>query len=140
MRIRLLFLAILLLSVPVVCSAKAAKLSASAYSEPAEAALPPAPKPNKTAELPEISPELNAELETPPPVETEAAQKWKHLKAQVDWVTRLKKQVQGEVNQLNEMRQNLAQAFKLDIKKLEAGLYELEEKSGTIVEKKPTAS
>ena len=118
---------------PAVCSAKASKLVLTASSETEEYA--PA-----AAEPAEITPELNAELETPPAVETEAAQRWKSLTAQENWVARLKKQVQGEVNQLNEMRQSLAQAFKLDLKKLEAGFYQLDEKSGTIVEKKAPTS
>jgi hypothetical protein len=70
-----------------------------------------------------------------PVVESEAAKKWKGLKAQEEWVARLQKQIQGETNQLAEMRKSLAEAFKLDPKKIEQGLYELDEKTGAFVEK-----
>ena len=87
----------------------------------------------------EESKKAAVEVAAPAPMPSEAAQKWKSLKAQEEWVARLKKQIQGETNQLNEMREALAQAFKLDSKKLEMGLYEFDDKSGKFVEKKPVA-
>lgn len=80
-----------------------------------------------------------AEEQKPAAPASEASQKWKGLKAQEEWVARLKKQIQGESAQLDEMRASLAQAFKLDVKKLEAGLYDFDEKSGAFLEKKPAA-
>jgi hypothetical protein len=71
-----------------------------------------------------------------PSIETEEVRLWKALRVQEQWVSKLKKQLAGESNQLTEMRASFAQAFKLDPKKLESGAYELDEKSGKIAEKK----
>ena len=71
-----------------------------------------------------------------PVVESEALQRWKALRAQEVWVEKLKKQLQGELNQLSEMRATLARNFKLDPKKVENGGYEVDENSGKFVEKK----
>lgn len=76
------------------------------------------------------SPSLSA-----PSAESEAEKQWKELQAQEQWVVRLKKQVQGETNQLSEMRARLAQQFKLDLKKLEAGAYTYDSKSDKFVDK-----
>jgi hypothetical protein len=72
-----------------------------------------------------------------PAGETESAKRWKGIKAQEEWVARLKKQIQGEANQLTEMRAALADAKKLDVKKLEAGLYDYDEKTDAFTEKTP---
>jgi hypothetical protein len=78
-----------------------------------------------------------AAITSAPAGETEAAKRWKGIKAQEEWVARLKKQIQGETSQLSEMRAALADAFKLDVKKLEAGLYDYDEKTDKFTEKKP---
>jgi hypothetical protein len=95
-------------------------------AEAEKKALPPPP----AAKAPPASPK-------PAAGESEAAKRWKSIKAQEEWVARLNKQIKGEANQLSEMRLALADAFKLDPKKLEAGLYDHDEKTDTFVEKKP---
>ncbi len=67
---------------------------------------------------------------------SEAQTKFQAIKTQEQWVAKLTKQLEGEKNQLIEMRTGLSQAFSLDPKKLEAGKYEFDSKAGKIVEKK----
>ncbi len=98
----------------------------------------PSKKPAATAAVP--AQKVPQPPPAPIPTASEAAQKWKALRAQEEWVARLKKQIQGETNQLNEMRLALAQAFKLDVKKLEEGLYDFDEKNSKFIEKKPSPS
>ncbi len=68
------------------------------------------------------------------PVDSEASKKLTAIKAQEEWVARLKKQLDGETNQLKEMRKSLAESFHLDPLKLEKGDYKYDEKSGKFVE------
>ena len=70
-----------------------------------------------------------------PPVESEQAIDWKNLQAQEQWVARLKKQTEGEVRQLSEMRNQFAEKYKLDAKKLDAGAYTYDEKKDAFVER-----
>lgn len=87
---------------------------ASQVDEPAKAAQPPAQ----------------------PAGEPEAAIKLKAIQNQEQWVQKLQQQLAGETSQLNEMRGSFAQAFNLDIKKLEKDEYTFDAKSGKVVEKK----
>ncbi len=70
-----------------------------------------------------------------PVVESEKAKEWKGLQAQEQWVTRLKKQTEGEERQLSEMRASFAEKFKLDPKKFAAGKYTYDEKKDAFVER-----
>ena len=72
---------------------------------------------------------------TPPQTDPEALKKFKAIQNQENWVAHLKKQLDGETSQLNEMRIALAQSFGLDVKKLEKGSYQYDAKSGKFVEK-----
>ena len=78
-----------------------------------------------------------ADPNTPLVTDSETERQWKELQAQEQWVSRLNKQVQGETKQLAEMRASISQKFKLDAKKLEAGLYTYDEKKDKFVEIKP---
>ena len=79
--------------------------------------------------------EVSAETSVPAaPVESEAQKRLKGIQAQEEWVTRLKKQLDGETNQLKEMRRALAESYHLDLSKLEKGTYKYDEKSGKFVE------
>ncbi len=68
-------------------------------------------------------------------VESEKAKSWKALQAQEQWVSRLKKQIDGETKQLSEMRAQVAEKFKLDPKKLDSGEYTYDEKKDAFVER-----
>ena len=70
-----------------------------------------------------------------PAVESEKAKDWKGLQAQEQWVTRLKKQVEGETKQLTEMRSRTAGKYKLDPKKFDEGGYFYDEKTDSFVER-----
>ena len=67
-------------------------------------------------------------------VESEKAKSWKGLQAQEQWVARLKKQIDGETKQLSEMRRQVAEQFKLDPKKFDAGDYTYDEKKDLFVD------
>ena len=74
--------------------------------------------------------------EVPAPiVESDAAKDLKSLQAQEQWVARLKKQTDGEVRQLSEMRQQIALKYKLDVRKFEAGEYTYDEAKNVFVER-----
>jgi len=70
-----------------------------------------------------------------PAAESEKAKDWKGLQAQEQWVTRLKKQIDGEVRQLSEMRERVAGKYKLDPKKFETGGYTYDEENDAFVER-----
>ena len=67
--------------------------------------------------------------------ESEKAKDWKGLQAQEQWVARLKKQTDGEVRQLSEMRSRVANKYKLDPKIFEIGGYLYDEKTDSFVER-----
>ena len=73
-----------------------------------------------------------------PPAESEAQNRWKSLKTQEQWVSRLKKQLDGETRQLNELRALLVKNYELDAYKLENGDYEYDVESQSFVDKKRT--
>ncbi len=91
---------------------------------------PPAKQKVKESEKETNSTSIETSVEEP-----EAMKKFKAIQNQEQWVAKLQKQLNGETAQLNEMRSSLAQAFSLDVKKLEKDAYEYDMKSGKIVEK-----
>lgn len=92
---------------------------------PAAKVVPPAAK---------ITPAVEVPVAAPPAV-PEVLEKFKAIESQVQWVAKLKKQLEGETSQLNEMRRSMAQSFGLDVKKLENDGYKFDSKSGKFVEK-----
>ena len=72
---------------------------------------------------------------SPAAADSDSEKDWKSLQAQEQWVTRLKKQIDGEIRQLSEMRGKLAEKYKLDPKKLEAGRYVYDEEKNTFSER-----
>jgi hypothetical protein len=69
------------------------------------------------------------------PAGSEAQTRFTAIENQTQWVAKLKKQLDGETSQLNEMRTSLAQAFGLNVEKLEKDGYKFDTRSGKIVEK-----
>ena len=86
--------------------------------------------------LSSVSYAAEKKAEAPAPiVESDAAKDLKSLQAQEQWVARLKKQTDGEVRQLSEMRQQIALKYKLDVRKFEAGEYTYDEAKNVFVER-----
>ena len=103
-------------------------LSATALFAAEETAYAPA----------KAAPAAPAAASAPAPVpggESEKAKDWKGLQAQEQWVARLKKQTDGEVRQLSEMRSRVANKYKLDPKKFDEGDYAYDEKTDAFVER-----
>ena len=82
----------------------------------------------------EQTPTAAATAAPPVTVESDKAKSWKGLQAQEQWVARLKKQITGETKQLSEMRGQVAEKYKLDPKKLDAGHYTYDEKKDVFVD------
>lgn len=98
----------------------------------------PAAKTVPAAKVVPATKAASAAVEVPvaaPPAVPEALEKFKAIESQVQWVAKLKKQLDGETSQLNEMRSSMAQSFGLDVKKLENDGYKFDPKSGKFVEK-----
>ena len=102
-----------------------------AMTLPAFAAEPDTGK--LTAAVP-AEPQAIKQAPVPAPIETEVGRQWKALQAQRQWITRLKKQLQGELQRLTGLQKTLAQNYKLDPKKLEDNHYEFDEKTQKFVE------
>jgi len=86
----------------------------------------------KVSAAPAAAPAVPAPAQSAVP---EALEKFKAIESQVQWVAKLKKQLDGETSQLNEMRRSMAQSFGLDAKKLENDRYKFDARSGKFVEK-----
>jgi hypothetical protein len=93
--------------------------------------------PAKQALKPVLAKKLSVSSNETPSVsaEPEALSKFKAIQNQKEWVAKLKKQLEGETSQLQEMMNSMSQSFRLDVKKLENDSYEFDSKSGKFVEK-----
>lgn len=125
-------------SVPSVPSVPAAPVAPAVFVEAVETK-----KPIDFLNVADRSRKIVAPASAPVPVPaapavnvSEAQTKFQAIKTQEQWVAKLTKQLEGEKNQLIEMRTGLSQAFSLDPKKLEAGKYVYDTKAGKIVEAK----